>query len=267
MAMRPSQTPSGTGPAANPEVMKLRQQVRSLRGVAFGALALSLVATAGASFALYSTLGSQPAKAPVPTATASAGGVATVVKGKPADAGQAPNGTIVLGTPGKNLPVIDIYEDFQCPACAQVEKAMGPQVKALLSAGKVEVRYHVMSFLDSNLGNDASVRSAHGGFCAHEQNKFTAYHDAIFAGQPEKEGVGWTDAQLAAIASASGLDAHAWQECMASGKYAQQVQDANQLSLKSGVRGTPTFKLNGQQMNVNAVLSQGGLAKYIEANS
>ena len=253
-------------------VARLSKQVRSLRRLAFGGVALGLLATALAAFGLARTpqVASPAATVTAPAATpASTPTPSTVTIGKPADAGAAPQGTIVLGAPGQNRPVLDIYEDFQCPACASAERTFGPQVDELVATGKAEVRYHVMSFLDHNLGNDSSTRAANGGFCAHEQGKFEAWHDTLFVtkNRPATEGDGWTDAQLRTLAGSAGLDVPAWSACVASGKYAAQVTAANDLSLKGGVNSTPTFQLNGRKVDLNAALNAGGLKAYVEANA
>ena len=246
---------------------QLQKEVRSLRRLTLGAVALALVAAGTAGYGLVSTMPrtGQPAIA----ATAAPGATAAKVPTPAATAAAAPSGTIVLGKADSGLPVLDIYEDYQCPACAQVETYVASDIVALVASGKIEVRYHLMSFLDAGLGNDASVRAANGGFCAHEQGKFLAWHDALFAeaNRPKTEGDGWTDAQLAKLAGAAGLDATSWGACVASGRFSSEVTDANDLSLKAGVTGTPTYKLNGTTLNLNSVMSSGGLKAFVEANA
>jgi len=272
---------SGRQPQQTPEALaatleRLERRLGAARALAAAAAALALVAVALAAFAL-----SRPAPAtapaaapPVASATATTAPTAApttlqmIRTGTPADAGAAPSGTIVLGVPGKGFPVLDIYEDFQCPACTSIEQIFGPQVDALLAEGRIEVRYHMMSFLDKMLRNDSSVRAAAGGFCAHEQGKFTAWHGTLYApaNHPKTEGDGWTDAQLAALAETAGLDVAAWSSCVAAQKYAQQVTDANDLSLAAGVNATPTFKLNGTKLDLQKVVNLGGLTKVVDAN-
>nr|NLI50119.1 thioredoxin domain-containing protein [Propionibacterium sp.] len=260
----PQPRPGSESPAA--AIERLERRLGVVRALAAVAAALGLVAVALAAFAL-----ARPTPvAPQPTASATATVAPTTLQmirtGKPADAGVAPSGAIVLGAPGKGYPVLDIYEDFQCPACASVERTFGPQVDALLADGRIEVRYHMMSFLDGMLRNDSSVRAAAGGFCAHEQGKFAAWHGTLFANHPQTEGDGWTDAQLADFAKAAGLDVTAWSSCVASNKYAQQVTDANELSLAGGVNATPTYKLNGTKLDLQKVVNLGGLGKVVDAN-
>lgn len=262
--------PAGPRPEdASAAVADLRQQVSRLRTLALGGAALALVGVAMAAFALARPTGT-PVATPAPAAVASTVQATTAQPpASPADAGPAPAGTIVLGAAGKGLPVLDIYEDFQCPACAQLEGYVGTDVDAVVASGRFEVRYHMMSFLDRMLRNDSSVRAANGGFCANDQGKFLAWHDVAFSSayHPKKEGDGWTDAQLKAMAKASGLDVPAWSSCVASGKHDQEVTDANQLSLQAGVSSTPTLKLNGRTVDLNTALSSGGLKSWLEANS
>ena len=39
----------------------------------------------------------------------------------------------------ENTPRLDVYEDFQCPACQQIERALGPTIKQMADAGEVQV--------------------------------------------------------------------------------------------------------------------------------
>ena len=259
---------SATPPPA-PDAARLAAEVQRLRAVvlfsavvSIAALVVSGLAWLGRGGAVTAPPG--PAVTTAPAASGSPAASATT-KPRPADAGEAPPGTIVLGAAGRGLPVLDIYEDFQCPACAQVESHFGEEVHQLVASEDVEVRFHMMSFLDAMLRNDSSVRAAAGGFCAHEQGKFLAWHDTLFANHPATEGDGWTDAQLGVLAGTSGLDVTAWQQCVASGRFATAVAQANDLSLAAGVNSTPTYKLNGARVDLNAAASAGGLKVVIDS--
>ncbi len=156
-------------------------------------------------------------------------------------------------TPAKGAPTLDIYEDFQCPICKRFEQLFGSTVKDLGSSGKAEVRYHVLTFLDDNLGNDSSLRAANAAMCAADRGKFPGYHDAVYAGQPTNEGDGYTDDQLTQFATqagitGSGLDA--WQSCYDDRAHNQYVQSVQTQASKDGVNGTPTVVLNGSKLDL-----------------
>ena len=73
----------------------------------------------------------------------------------------------------------------------------------------------------------------------------------MFAAQPAKEGVGYTDAQLTQFATTAGITGNAlttWQKCTSSGQHAKYVTDVQTAAEKAGVNGTPTVKLNGKDI-------------------
>jgi protein-disulfide isomerase len=166
--------------------------------------------------------------------------------------GGSDGGISVNGATAKsNAPTIDLYEDFQCPTCHQLEKAMGPQFASLAQAGQIKLVVHTLSFLDDNLKNDSSSRAANAAGCAADAGKFLEYHRAVFDGFPAQEGTGYTDAQLTEFAKTAGITGSAlttWQRCTTSGQHSQYVTDVQTASGKAGVNSTPTVKLNGKDI-------------------
>jgi protein-disulfide isomerase len=166
-----------------------------------------------------------------------------------------PGGGIVVN-PGKakqGAPTLDLYEDFQCPICGQLEKLFGAQIRSLAAAGDITLVTHTMSFLDDTLKNDSSLRAASAAACAADAGRFGPYHDAVYAGQPAKEGQGYTDAQLEGFARTAGITGSAlstWQQCVKSGQHTPYVKAVQTRSEKDGVFGTPTLKLNGKVLDL-----------------
>jgi protein-disulfide isomerase len=161
-------------------------------------------------------------------------------------------GILVNATAVKpKAPTLDLYEDFQCPSCARLEESMGAQMTAMAKAGEIKLVVHTLSFLDDNLKNDSSARSANAAACASDAGQYLPYHAAVFAAQPVKEGDGYTDAQLTEFAKKSGIAGPAltkWQQCTTSGQHDQYVTEVQEASDKSGITGTPTVKLNGKDI-------------------
>jgi protein-disulfide isomerase len=163
------------------------------------------------------------------------------------------NAATTKGTaPAKsNAPTLDVFEDFQCPTCGQLEKALGSTFADLAKAGEVKLVVHTLSFLDDNLKNNSSKRSANAVACAADAGQFLPYHAAVFAAQPANEGDGYTDAQLTEFATTAGITGPAlatWQKCTNSGQHTQYVADVATAAAKAGVNGTPTVKLNGKDI-------------------
>jgi len=179
---------------------------------------------------------------------------------QPAGATEGEGGGIFVNaaTAKSNAPTLDLYEDFQCPTCGSLEKAMGPTMASMSKAGEIKFVVHTLSFLDGNLKNDSSSRSANAVACASDAGKFLDYHATVFAAQPAQEGDGYSDAKLTEFASTAGITGGAlttWQKCTSSGQHAQYVTDVQTAAEKAGVSSTPTVKLNGQ--DITRTLSTG----------
>jgi protein-disulfide isomerase len=148
-------------------------------------------------------------------------------------------------------PVLDIYEDFQCPVCAALEHNVGAAVAQMAADGDVLVVYHIMSFLDINLSNDSSTRAANAAGCAQDQGVFEAYHDQVFANQPA-EGVGYTDDQLITFGANAGVsDMTAFRDCVTSETYADWVAQVERRAEDDQIHGTPTLLINGTQFDAS----------------
>mgnify|MGYP003382638713 CR=1 FL=1 len=164
--------------------------------------------------------------------------------------------TVVTGA-----PTLEVFEDFQCPACKIFEDAMGETIAKLGTEGKVKVVYHIKTFLDDNLRNDSSMRSGIGALCAADAGKFQPYHDAVYANQPAKEGDGWSDAQLRSFAEGAGISGAAlttWDACVKAKKYENYLTAVEEQSGKDGVTRTPTLRLNGKDVELKALVAADG---------
>ncbi|MEI2775879.1 MAG: thioredoxin domain-containing protein [Tetrasphaera sp.] len=160
---------------------------------------------------------------------------------------------IERGTAKEGAPTLDIYEDFQCPGCHQLETILGPTVAEMAADGSAKVRYHVMNFLDERYPGENSTRAAIGSFCAAADGKFGAFHDTVYAAQPATEGQGWTDEQFKQIAKDAGLSGAAyttWETCYTNQDMKQYATSMQAASAKDGVQSTPTVKLNGKVMDM-----------------
>jgi protein-disulfide isomerase/uncharacterized membrane protein YphA (DoxX/SURF4 family) len=190
-----------------------------------GAAAVALAAVVGTG------IGVQASRIPAPTGAV------------PANASLADGVTVGKAT----APVtLDLWEDPQCPVCAQFESQVGSQVSTWVSSGTVKVRYHVISFLDSQSSTKYSSRAANALYAAAavSPDAFAKLHQTLFANQPAEGSAGLPDDQLVTYAQQAGASAAAAD--ISAGTYANYVQRATEQSSKDGVTGTPTVKVNGQ---------------------
>jgi protein-disulfide isomerase len=152
---------------------------------------------------------------------------------------------ISFNTDLKNVPVVDIYEDFQCPICQQFESLNAQYISSLVKDKKATVKFHTLSFLGQE-----SVRAANAGACANDENKFLDYHLGMYANQPATENSGtWTNDRIIGIAEASGIKSDSFSSCVKDGKYLGWVSKVAEAGSKSGVNSTPTVFVNGKEID------------------
>ncbi|WP_432533325.1 DsbA family protein [Kineococcus arenarius] len=159
-------------------------------------------------------------------------------------------GYLLAGDAAAGAPTLDVWLDYQCPYCAQFEAAAGGTLQELAASGQARVVVHTLSFLDDNLGNDASTRAAEGAAAADAQGRFAQYGEEVFARQPGfgdnpgSEGDGYTDEELRAAAEAAGVgDLDAWQQAVEDDTYLGYVQRVQESMAEAGVEGTPTVQI------------------------
>jgi protein-disulfide isomerase len=165
-------------------------------------------------------------------------------------------------------PTLEVYEDFQCPACAEFEQAVGPTIKQLADDGKIRLVYHLKTFLDANLRTTHSLAMGNAAMCAADAGKFQAFHDTVYANMPAQEGQGWTSSQTEGFAEEAGITGDAketWQTCVDERTYATYVESTEESSAKAGVNATPTIRLAGKTLDLNSVRDSAGLVAAVEA--
>lgn len=147
----------------------------------------------------------------------------------------------------KDVPVVDIYEDFQCPICQQFEALNGSYINSLVDEKKAIVRFHTLSFLGAE-----SVLAANGAACANDEDKFLDYHLGMYANLPAAENSGeWSNERIIEIAAASGIKSSTFESCVKNGKYEGWVAKVAEAGSKSGVNSTPTVFVNGKEIDRN----------------
>lgn len=152
------------------------------------------------------------------------------------------------GTGSAKVPVLQLWEDFQCPACEAVEAANGAGIRELAESGKIQLVWRATTFLDTNLNNDSSLRATAAWGCAIDAGKTEEYHATVYANPPATEGDGFTDAQLIGFAEDSGIEGAAldkFKTCFDAGTYLGWAANSTAAFYASGAQGTPHAVLNG----------------------
>ena len=147
---------------------------------------------------------------------------------------------MAMGDP--TAPVkVDVYSDFQCPACKSFAETIEPQlVDQYISKGLLYLTYRPFRVIGPESDN-----AAEAAYCAADQNKFWEYHDILYANWTGEEAGDFSDRRLKAYAESIQLDTAAFNRCYSSGKYRTQVQNDQQAGNQIKVSFTPSVFVNG----------------------
>ena len=140
---------------------------------------------------------------------------------------------------------VDAFIDFLCPFCKQFELSSGPALAGLIADGRISLVYHPMNFLDEASTTNYSTRAAAASGCAADQGRFPEYARALFVSQPPEGGAGLSDAELAGLGGAAGLDGAAFAACLSDAPYLDWPSYVTERATALGVSGTPTVLVEG----------------------
>ena len=177
--------------------------------------------------------------------------------GRPRGALSDTGGIMLNATdPGPDVPTLDIYEDYQCPWCGHFHDALGTTVDDLAKSGKAKVVIHLKTFLDDNIPGEKSLTAANAAACASDisPQAFAAVHDGIFAARPEREGDPWPDMTFSDVATKAGITGDqkkAFDRCVADTTYRGYLGKVEDQSAKDGINGTPTYRLDGKDIELD----------------
>ena len=151
----------------------------------------------------------------------------------------------VLGSATAPVEVTE-FADFQCPHCGEFANVQFPTIKdQLITPGQLRWR-----FRDYPLDFPWSRVAALAGQCAGEQGKFWEMEEQLFQRQ-----IDWgtksrnPTAAFRDLARGIGIDLAKYNDCMDSRRYAGRVEASHEEGLALGVSGTPTFFVNGRQLD------------------
>ncbi len=155
----------------------------------------------------------------------------------------------------KDAPVVDIYEDFSCPHCADLLEADHKDAEKVLNDGKVKVRYHLLNFLDDGR-EGPSTRGASVAYALAESGNAKAFWNMHNYMMLEQQTVArtWDYEELGSAASAYDLD-QALIDQITNGEVAEkgkEVAKANGTALekKNGQISSPIIYVDGKEYDM-----------------
>jgi protein-disulfide isomerase len=157
---------------------------------------------------------------------------------------------------------IEMWEDFQCPACGVFSRSTEPRLlEEYVATGKVRLVYRDMAFLGQE-----SVDAAVGARAAQQllgADGFWRFHDMLFHNQDGENEGAFDRRFLADMAVSLGMDRAAFLAALDDPELIAAVREETQAGAEQGITSTPTLDING--MKAPGAPPYQPLAEYLDA--
>jgi len=170
-----------------------------------------------------------------------------------------------LGDPAAPV-LVEVWSDFQCPACRNYSEGVEPLVvSSYVADGRVRYVYRHYPFLDDGSLSKESDQAAHASMCAADQNRFWDYHDILFANWNGENIGAFRDKRLVAFAETLDLDMDKFTACFDQNVHEDEINQDVADGTRLGVTGTPSVFVNGKILTPGRVPSYDDIAAAIDA--
>jgi protein-disulfide isomerase len=144
-------------------------------------------------------------------------------------------------------PTIDVWVDYQCPACRTFEVLNGGYLNEIIAQKKAKVVFHPLTFIGAE-----SIIAANAAACAADENKFVDMNLALFQNQGSSENSGrWQGDAMLAIGESIGIKSDSFKQCVREGNYVKWTRNVTEASASKNVNSTPTIRINGKDLDRN----------------
>jgi protein-disulfide isomerase len=148
----------------------------------------------------------------------------------------------VKGENAKNVTLVE-YGDFQCPVCGAYE----PTVEQVYEKYKADIHFQFRNFPLQQIHQNAFA-GARAAEAADKQGKYWEMHDSLYAHQNEWSATSTPLNAFTGYATTLGMDAKKFQADFSSDAVNKAVNADIKEGEKLNISGTPTFYLNGKQL-------------------
>ena len=134
------------------------------------------------------------------------------------------------------------FSDFGCGYCRRFHIQTFPTLMTdYIETGKVQWKY--VTFVSGMFPNGRAAALA--GECVGEQGHFAPMSTLLYQRQPEWRSESDPAASFEALAVEAGAGARQYRECVAEDRPGERLRSGFLTGARLGVRGTPTFIING----------------------
>lgn len=148
-----------------------------------------------------------------------------------------------IGTGEQDAPVVvEMYEDFMCPHCANFEAQTAQALAGYVESGDVRVVRYPMTL--TPFGEPTEL-AANAYACAADAGRADEYAAGLF----ERAGTIWSTDTLFQVGAVTGLSSDAdFVACVNEGGFEAWLTSIDDAAMQRGVAATPTVFVNGEEV-------------------
>lgn len=169
--------------------------------------------------------------------------------------------TVATPTYGTGKTQVEIFADFQCPACIASNESIFPIFEEYAASGRLMITYRQFPLtMHKNAKWDAIA-----ALCSAELWGYMGYKKGLYALEKSKAGKTVTDADRVALAKGLWLDETKFASCLASRAYEKQVNADIALGDSKWVNATPTIYVDGIKLDMSLFGDVAGFRAFLES--
>lgn len=152
--------------------------------------------------------------------------------------------------------VVDLFEDYSCPHCQDYSAVAGPAFLQIAAEGNALVNFNHI-----NIVTQYGARAGSMSMCVAEGQPelWTNVHSALFTNHSQSTN-NWKTGSFRDFAETIGITDQDTLDCIFEGRYMTWIKTNTDAAMASGVTGTPSLWINGEQPRDaagNAILLNG----------
>lgn len=170
------------------------------------------------------------------------------------------NRTIATPTFGSGKTQVEIFADFECPACIMFSESIQPIFEEYAANGKL-----VLSFRQYPLEMHKNAKwDAIAALCSAEQGKYLEYKKSLYGLEKAKAGKSISDSERVSLAKDNGLDETKFSTCLSTRAYEKQVLADIAYGDSKGVNATPTTFIDGIKVDMSLFRDVAGFKTFLD---
>ena len=170
------------------------------------------------------------------------------------------NRTVPTPSYGSGKHTLEIFADFQCPACQNFSKTLEPLFKSYADKWQLVIQYRQFP-LDMHKN---AFRDAMTALCGAEQGKYMEAKIALYALETMKSGGKVSDTERIDTLAKAWLDKEKLSVCLTSEAFKGQVDADLAYGEWLRVNGTPTLFLDGKKIDMSVFRDTEGFTTFLD---